>query len=111
MSNNSEWEVPYFAQPKPKTNRVRFLSNFINLIKQLKRKLYSMTNINEMLLKQEGLQYDTLLNLNMGYSYIRLSKGASNFCTTIPPWGEYCYKCLLTGIENSPGISNRISMI
>ena len=57
VENDSEWVSPSFAQPKPKLNRVCFLSNFRNLNKQLKRKPYPMPKINEMLLKLEGFQY------------------------------------------------------
>ena len=42
VANYSEWGSPYFAQPKLKSNRVRFLSDFRNLNKQLKRKPYPM---------------------------------------------------------------------
>ena len=51
VENDSEWGAPYFAQPKPKSNRVHFLSNFRNLNRKLKRKPYLMPKINEMLLK------------------------------------------------------------
>ena len=57
----------YFAQPKPKTNQLCFLNEFIYLNNQLKRKPHPMPNINEILLKLEGFQYDTSLDLNMGY--------------------------------------------
>ena len=56
--------------------------------KKLKRKPYPMTRINEMLLKLEGFQYATLLDLNMGYYNIRLIENASNLCTKILPWGN-----------------------
>ena len=59
------------------------LSDFINLNKQLNKKLYPMHKINEMLLKLEGFQYSTSLDLNMGYYHIGLSKNASNLCTII----------------------------
>ena len=55
-----------------------------------------------MLLKLEGFQYATSLDLNMGYYHIRLSNNASNLCTIILPWGKYCYKCLPMGVMNSP---------
>ena len=48
LANYSEWGAPYFAQPKPKTNWVHFLSDFRNLNKQLKWKLHPMSKINEM---------------------------------------------------------------
>ena len=53
-----------------KTKLVRFLSEFRNKNKQLKRKPYQMLKINEMLLKLEGFQYATSLYLNMVYYHI-----------------------------------------
>ena len=50
-ASESEWGGPSFAQPKPKSNQMRFLRDFRNLNKQLERKLYPMPKINEMLLK------------------------------------------------------------
>ena len=57
----------HFPKPRPKSNRVRFISDFRNLNKQLKRKPYPMPKINEMLLKLEDFQYATSLDLNTGY--------------------------------------------
>ena len=51
VANDSEWGDPNFAQPKPKSNWVSFLSEFRNLNKQLKKKPYPMSKINEILLK------------------------------------------------------------
>ena len=48
-----------------------------------------MPKINEMLLKLEGFQYATSLDLNMGYYHIGLSENASNLCTIILPQGKY----------------------
>ena len=45
-----------------------------------------------------------LLDLNMGYYHIQLSKNASNLCTIVIPWGKYHYKRLKMGIANSPDI-------
>ena len=70
VSNYSEWGAPSFAQPKPKSKQVNFLSDFMNLNKKLKRKTYPMPKINEMLLKLEGFQYANSLDINMGYNHI-----------------------------------------
>ena len=88
IPNDSEWGAPPFARPKPKSNRVRFLSDFRNINKQLKRKLYTMPKTNEMLLELEGFQYATSLGLNVGYYHIQLSQNASNLCTIILPWEQ-----------------------
>ena len=53
-SNDSEWGAPYFSKPKEKTNRVRFLSDFWNLKRRLKRKPYPIPKIREMILNLEG---------------------------------------------------------
>ena len=63
-----------------------------------------MPKINYMLLKLEGFQYATSLDLNMRYYHIQLSKNKSNLCTIIIPWGKYCYKRLTMGVANSPAI-------
>ena len=34
VANDSEWGDPSFAQPKPKSNQVSFLSDFRNINKQ-----------------------------------------------------------------------------
>ena len=72
MENEPEWGYPSFAQPKPKTNQVIFLSDYRTLNKQLKHETYPMPKIKELLFKWEGFQYDNSLDLNMGYYHIRL---------------------------------------
>ena len=84
-ANNSEWGAPSFAQPKPKSNQVRFLSDFRNLNKKLKQKPYPMPKINEILLRLQGFHYATSLDLNMVYYHIQISKNVSNLCTIILP--------------------------
>ena len=101
-ANDSKWGSPSFAQPKAKTNHVRFLSDFRNLNRQLKHKPYPMPKICEMLLNLEGFQNATSLDLNMGYYHIRLRHQASNLCTITPPRGNYRYKCVPMGVSNSP---------
>ena len=83
---------------------MRFLSDFWNLNRQLKRKPYPMPKIREMLLNLEGFKYATSLDLNTRYYNIRLINQASNLWTIIPPWGKYKYKRMSIGICNSPEI-------
>ena len=103
-ANDSEWGAPSFSQPKAKTYRVGFLSDFRSLNRQLKRKPYPMPKIREMLLNIEGLKYTSSIDLNMGYYHIRLSEQDSNLCTIILKWGKYRYKRLPMGVSNSPEI-------
>ena len=57
-----------------------------------------------MLLKLEGFQYATSLDLNMGYYHIELSPDSKRLCTIVLPWGKYEYQKLPMGLCNSPDI-------
>ena len=101
--NNSQWGAPTFAQPK-KNKTIRVLTDFRQLNKQIIRKPYPIPKINEMLLKLEGFQYATSLDLNMGYYHIELTPNARRICTIVLPWGKYEYCRLPMGLCNSPDI-------
>ena len=66
-----------------------------------------MPKSNERLLKFEGFQYATSLDLNKGYYHIQLSKNTSNVCKIILTWEKYRYKHLPIGAANSLDISHK----
>ena len=101
--SDSEWAAPTFIVPK-KEGTVRFVTDFRQLNKALKRKPFPIPNIQDILQKIGGFTYATALDLNMGYYNIRLDPFSSSLCTLILPWGKYKYKRLPMGIKNSPDI-------
>ena len=101
--NHSEWGAPTFIIPK-KDGTVRFISDFRELNKRIKRKPYPIPKIQDMLLKLEGFQYATSLDLNMGYYHIELTPFSKRLCTIVLPWGKYEYQRLPMGLCNSPDI-------
>ena len=62
--HDSEWGAPSFIIPK-KNGTVRFISDFRKLNALLKRKPFPIPKIQDMLLKLQGFQYASLLDLNM----------------------------------------------
>ena len=56
------------------------------------------------MLKLEGFQYGTSLDLNMGYYHIELTPTSRKYCTIVLPWGKYEYQRLPMGLCNSPDI-------
>ena len=66
-------------------HKMRFLSEFRKISRQLKRKPYPMQKIWEMLLNLECFQYAFSLELNKSYYRIHLSKEVSKLCTIILP--------------------------
>jgi hypothetical protein len=101
--NRSEWGSPTFIIPK-KDGTVRFISDFRELNKLIKRKPFPLPKIQDLLLKLEGFQYATSLDLNMGYYHIELSPESKKLCTIVLPWGKYEYQRLPMGLCNSPDI-------
>lgn len=97
--NRSEWESPTFIIPK-KDRTVRFTSDFRELNKQIKRRPFPLPKIQDLLLKLEGFQYATSLDLNMGYYHIELSAKSKRLCTIVLPWGKYEYQSLPMGLCN-----------
>jgi hypothetical protein len=101
--NHSEWAAPTYIIPK-KDGSVRFISDFWELNKRIKRKPYPIPKVQDLLLKLEGFQYATSLDLNMGYYHIELSPNSKCLCTIVLPWGKYEYQKLPMGLCNSPDI-------
>ena len=86
--NNSQWGAPSFLIPK-KDGTVRFINDFRELNKRIKRKPYPIPKIQDMLLKLEGFQYATSLDLNMGYYHIELTPESKQLCTLVFPFGKF----------------------
>ena len=86
----SEWASPSFIIPK-KDMTVHFISDFREVNKRIKRKLFPIPKISTVLQEMEGFTFATALDLNMGYYTIRLDPDASKICTIIFPWGKYSY--------------------
>lgn len=101
--NRSEWAAPTFIIPK-KDGTVRVISDFRELNKRIKRKPFPIPKIQDLLLKLEGFQYATSLDLNMGYYHIELTPFSKRLCTFVLPWGKYEYQRLPMGLCNSPDI-------
>ena len=64
--NDSEWGAPTWVIPKKDNTTVRFLSDFCELNKCIKRSPYPIPKVQDMLLKLEGFTYATAIDLNMG---------------------------------------------
>ena len=102
-AKNSGWGAPTFIIPK-KDGTVRFISDFRELNKRIKRKPFPIPKIQDLMLKLEGFQYATALDLNMGYYHVQLDPASSTMCSIVTPWGKYEYVRLPMGLANSPDI-------
>jgi len=95
--NHSKWGSPCFVIPK-RDGKIRFISDFRELNKSVKRTPFPLPKIQNMLLKMEGFKYTISPDLNMGYYYIKLDTGSRKLCTIFLLWGKYEYNNLSMGL-------------
>ena len=85
--NRSEWDATSFIIPK-KDDRVRFISNFRQLNKKIKRTPYYLPHIKYMFNNLSNFTYATTLYLLMVNYNIFLTDAAKRVCTMTTPFGK-----------------------
>ena len=92
-----EWACPTFAIPK-KDNTIRVVSDLRGINKLIKRKLYPVPLIQDIMPAIGKFQYATAIDLVMGYYSMCLSPAAKEKCVICLPWGLYQYQVLPMGL-------------
>ena len=73
---------------------MRFITDYFRLNHKLFRKPYPLPIINKTIKQLEGLQYDTTLDINMGYYAMRLSSASQDMTTIVTEFGKFRYNHL-----------------
>lgn len=97
----SEWAAPTFCIPK-KDGRIRWLTDFRALNKNLRRHTYPLPLIDEIVRRRKGYKYFTKLDLSMMYYAFELDERSKDLCTIVTPYGKYKYNRMAMGLKVSP---------
>ena len=103
----SEWLAPTFIVPK-KDNKVRWVSDFRGLNKMIKRKVYNLPKIQDIIRRRFGYRFFTKLDLNMCFYTYALDDESSKLCTICTPYGNYRYNVAPMGVKQSPDFAQEI---
>jgi len=106
-TGRSEWIAGTFVIPK-KDGRVRWISDFRALNAALKRKVYPLPVIGDILKRRTKYQYLTKIDLSLCYYTYELDDESSDLCTIATPFGLYKYKRLAMGISQAPDVAQQI---
>lgn len=84
----TQWACPTFVTPK-KDGRIRWVSDLRELNKSVKREIYPLPNIQNILTKRSGYKYFTKFNLTMMYYAIELDEHSKKLCTIVTPFDKF----------------------
>jgi Reverse transcriptase (RNA-dependent DNA polymerase) len=93
------------ASVQTKHSRVQWISDFQELNKFIKQKVYNLPKIHDILSRHASHMFLPKLDISMLYYTFELDKSSKALCTNCTPVGNCRYSQLLMGISQSPDIA------
>jgi len=103
---DTEHAYPTFIIPK-KDGTVRVISDFRKLNANIKRKIYPLPRIKDILHRRRGYRYFTKIDVSMQYYTFEMTEDAKMLCVIVTPFGKFRYERAPMGIKQSPDFAQQ----
>jgi len=91
-----------------KDGKNRWISDFRGLNRALRRKVYPLPRIKDIIQRRPGYSFLTKFDISMQYYTFVLNNASADLCTIATPFGLYRYRRLPMGISQSPDIAQQV---
>eukprot|EP00957_Ditylum_brightwellii_P137165 10457921-Ditylum_brightwellii.AAC.1 len=104
----TEWDAGNFIIPK-KDGRVRWISDFQELNCILKHLVYLLPIIQDVMQRQTGYKWFTMLDISMFFYTLELDEESKELCTIVTPFGKSKYCRIAMGLKMVPNVAQAIT--
>jgi len=102
----TEWCSGLTIAPK-KNGKIRMCVDLTNLNKWVKREVYPLPRVSEMLSDLSKGMLFSKLDVNSGFWQVKMDPESKLLTTFITPWGRFCFNRMPFGISSAPEFFQR----